>query len=161
MQRIPVTTTIWSFQRRLTHRLLWWAIPNVLLGTLLVWRGQTPARRAFGQQAVGWGAIDAAIALGGQYGAEQKQATATPAVEVAQARTLRRLLWLNTGLDLLYMAGGLALARGGSDSKRGHGLGIFVQGAFLFVFDLFHALQTPKLQAPPLPPAPPLRREQP
>ncbi|MGL4648204.1 MAG: DUF6992 family protein [Caldilineaceae bacterium] len=149
MQTVPATTSIWSFQRRLTHRLMRWAIPSVVVGGLLAWRGRTPAQRAIGQQAVAWGAIDAAIALGGQSAAERKQATAMPVDEIAQARSLRRLLWLNTALDVLYVTGGLALARSQrGDAARGHGIGIIIQGGFLLFFDLIHARKVPRLDPP-------------
>jgi hypothetical protein len=66
---------------------------------------------------------------------------------LSEERSLRRLLLINTGLDVLYVVGGavLALTLGvGDPTWRGHGWGIVVQGAFLFVFDLFHAQQVPR-----------------
>lgn len=144
MQQIPDTTAIWSFQRRLSHRLLAWAVLSVGLGALVLWRGRSPLWRALAWQALAWGVIDAAIALGGQRAAEHKQMRAMPVDEIAQARTLRRLLWLNGGLDLLYIAGGLALARAQrSPTQRGHGLGILLQGCFLLLFDVAHAAAVP------------------
>jgi len=56
------------------------------------------------------------------------------------------LLWINTALDVLYVAGGLILALAfGSRGMdwQGHGWGIVVQGAFLFLFDLIHAQSVP------------------
>lgn len=61
-----------------------------------------------------------------------------PAVEAQERRNLRRLLWLNAGLDVLYVLGGLLLQR--RQHWRGHGWGIIIQGSFLFLFDLYHAL---------------------
>ncbi len=159
MQQIPQTTTIWSFQRRLTNRLLLWALLSVGLGALGIWRGRAPLRRALAWQALGWGAINGAIALGGRRGAERKQMHALPADEIAQARSLRNLLWLNSGLDLLYIAGGVALARAAmpsqKEARRGHGLGIVLQATFLLLFDLAHALAIPTLSAPTRPAAAP------
>ena len=67
-----------------------------------------------------------------------------------QARKLRRLLWLNAALDVGYVAGGWWFAhrfngaQGERDrSVRGHGYGIILQGAFLFLFDVIHALRLP------------------
>lgn len=143
------TTLIWSFNRTLTQRLLFWAIPSVIGGLLLQLSGR-PFLKGVGAQAFGWGLIDAAIALAGQRSAERKQTTATPLVEVQHARSLRRLLWLNAGLDVGYMAGGLWLARNkGRDNAvwAGHGWGIVIQGAFLFAFDLVHALRVPSQES--------------
>ena len=75
--------------------------------------------------------------------------------EIAQAHALRRLLWLNAGLDLLYLALGWRLAQAAIGSaRRGHGLGILAQGGFLLLFDLLHARAVPQFAAPSLPPAP-------
>jgi carboxylesterase len=55
-------------------------------------------------------------------------------------------LWINTGLDVLYIAGGITLASilgPGNPGWLGHGWGIMVQGAFLFFFDLIHAQAVP------------------
>jgi carboxylesterase len=111
-----------------------------------------------------WGAIDAAIALGGRRAARRRQAARPDALAPGivdreanrEARRLARLLWFNTGLDVLYVAGGLALAftRGAtSPFWRGTGWGIAVQGAFLFVFDLLHATSIP-VDAPRVVPPP-------
>ena len=68
---------------------------------------------------------------------------------------MRKLLWINNALDVVYVAGGTALIilyGNGSVFWRGTGWGIVVQGAFLFAFDLYHALRVPDpLQLPALP----------
>ncbi|MBN1812420.1 MAG: hypothetical protein JXA14_11325 [Anaerolineae bacterium] len=69
-----------------------------------------------------------------------------PEVLAREARNLRRILLINTGLDVLYVTGGviLALTLGGdSPFWCGNGWGIVVQGGFLFFFDLLHALGVP------------------
>lgn len=63
-----------------------------------------------------------------------------PEVIQRDTQSLRRLLEINTLVDLLYMAGGRILMRRG---PRGTGLGIIIQGALLFIFDLFHTGNTP------------------
>ena len=52
------------------------------------------------------------------------------------------LLWVNTVLDVFYTISGLRLIRSRGASNpfwRGQGVGITVQGGFLFLFDLVHA----------------------
>lgn len=137
-------TSIWRYQAALTRRLLAWSLFSILAG-LAMQVGRAMAR-ATGIQFIGWGAIDAAIALFGQRQSQNRYAQPdadSVAVIAAETSKLRRLLWLNTALDVLYMAGGLVLIvrRGADDMRwRGHGLGILIQGGFLFLFDLFHAL---------------------
>ena len=131
-----------KFQRTVTNRLLAWGILSIAGGALLQ-LARSPFWRAFGQQAMGWGAIDAALAILGRRGLERKVQRGYPPVEAAKdLHNLRRILWFNAGLDVLYMAGGLALLRRTDPAQRGHGAGIAFQGLFLFKFDLIHALLT-------------------
>lgn len=136
---------IWSFSRSVSIRLLAWGLASVAAG-LLIARSRAPFRRALGWQSAGWGAIDSLIAVFGLWSAARKQKRATPEDAAAQARSLRKLLLLNTALDVGYVAGGGALAAASRprSANRGHGLAIVVQGLFLFVFDLFHALRVPQ-----------------
>ena len=130
---------LWRFQRRLTGLLLGWAAASIGTG-LALQRGGDALRRGVGEQYVGWGVVNALIALIGR----RPPAAANMLVEVAaKKRTLSRLLWLNTGLDVLYVLGGWRLMRGRGATNarwRGRGLGIVLQGAFLFFFDLLNAL---------------------
>lgn len=125
---------------QVTRRLLRWSAASVAVGLPLA-AHQEPVRRSLGQQFVAWGAVDGAIALAGRWANRRK---AGPGAGGAEEAKLRRLLLVNAGLDVLYVAGGAALAvRRGADDPfwLGTGLGIVVQGGFLLVFDLWHALQ--------------------
>jgi hypothetical protein len=105
---------------------------------------QKPLLRGLGQQFVAWGAIDGAIALAGRWFNQRKAGQDGTAQEID---SLRRLLLVNAGLDVFYVAGGLALAvRRGQDDPywRGVGLGIVAQGGFLLAFDLWHGLVAPE-----------------
>ncbi len=130
---------LWQFQRRLTGLLLGWAAASIGTG-LALWRGDDPLRHGVGEQYVGWGVVNALIALIGR----RPPAKTNVLVETAaRKRTLSRLLWVNTGLDVLYVLGGWRLmrGRGAIDARwRGRGLGIVLQGGFLFFFDLLNAL---------------------
>ena len=136
---------IFTFQRQVSQRLLLWSVVSIVLGGWLM-RKDNANQRGFGQQAATWGVIDAAIALGGWFGSQQRSRAADgqhPEVQAKETRNLRRLLWINAGLDVLYMLGGLWWSRKDDPQGRGwagHGWGVVVQGAFLFVFDLIHAL---------------------
>ena len=74
---------------------------------------------------------------------------ATPQRRQREARNLRRLLRINAVLDIGYMAGGLALLLrpGSSERARGVGLGILLQGAFLFLFDTILSFRVPDVEA--------------
>jgi len=140
----------WEFQARLARRLMAWGVASIAAGAVFIlykdkfWRG-------LGQQFFLWGLIDALIAWFGGRGSQQRLAkfSADPAGLLAatqagkDARRLQNLLAINTALDVLYVFGGAAVLRrrGAVDRYwRGAGLGIIIQGAFLYLFDLIHAL---------------------
>ena len=136
---------IWRFQRILSIRLIQWALASIGLGALLslgtkFWRG-------VGSQFIGWGVINVAIAYVGGRMADQRVQTLpdpyAPEILHREGANLQRLLWINALLDLVYMRGGQWLARNGGAYRRGMGVGIFVQGLALFIFDLIHANDTP------------------
>lgn len=124
--------------QKLGRRLAWWGGASVVGGAVAAVAGPSPAVRAFGLQSAGWGAIDLAIA---GIGAARKS-------EVEAAK-LRRTLWINTGLDVVYIAVGAHLAyrtpsftgRLTRDDAIGHGAAVVVQGAALLVLDSVHARQ--------------------
>lgn len=136
------TNMIWAYELALGTRLLGWSVLSISCGLLLLLLpGSSNLQQAFAVQAVAWGAIDAVIALAGR-----RTAARRPRPPAAEAKHLRRLLWLNTALDFVYIAVGLYLvfALGREDAAwRGHGWGVLVQGAFLLVFDTLHALYIP------------------
>jgi len=140
-----------AFEDQLARRLLAWGGVSVAGGATLALAGTVTGSRflrAFGGQTAGWGAIDAGLALGGRARARRLRASppADPAETAREASRIRRILVLNAGLDVLYIAGGLAVAagRGRHDAAaRGHGLAAVAQGAFLLAFDAWHAARVP------------------
>ena len=127
--------SVQPFTQTIMRRLLRWGALSTVGGVLLHFTRQ-PFWIGVGQQAIGWGIIDALIALFAGRSTSKS----------FSGRTLRRVLLINTGLDVLYMLGGFIFARtrGANDEKqRGQGWGIVLQGLFLFKFDLIHALLAP------------------
>lgn len=142
---------IWDFQDTLSRRLILWSALSIAAGIGLLAFGD-PFWRGFGLQALVWGAIDAAIAFFGQRSAARRRTKGPhgPEALAREARNLRRLLWVNTGLDVLYVAGGIVLLytmAAQNPFAGGNGWGIIVQGGFLFLFDLLHAVAVPHKEA--------------
>ena len=111
-----------SVEEDLTRVLACWAAASVVAGAALSLDRRT---RGFGRQTAAWGAVDGAIAYAGVRGRRRRGPT-SPA-------RLRRVLLVNAGLDIGYLAAGARLVRG--DRWRGDGLAVLVQGAFLLVLD--------------------------
>lgn len=137
---------IWDYQAAITRRLTWWAWVSITLGAfgfLLVgdfWRGMSI-------QFFSWGFINLGIAYFGNLSMRKRYTKldekGRQAAIPAETKKLSRLLWTNAGLDVLYMLGGAGLARfiGPEPFWVGTGIGIFLQGLFLLIFDWLHARQ--------------------
>lgn len=136
---------IWSYSQAIAVRLRAWAVFSISVGLALLtfpssFSLSPSFSSAFGLQCLVWGAIDGLIAWAGLRSAQKR--SRPPEVEAAH---LRRLLWLNAGLDVLYIAVGAALIyfSAGQADWLGHGWGVMVQGAFLLIFDAAHAYYLP------------------
>jgi hypothetical protein len=143
---------IWDFSIRLTRCLLVWSALSVLVSILTVF-SSNPFLRGLAIQFLAWGLVDGAIAIYGMRRSTKKQANIQEVdrveIESKEARWLSRVLWINTGLDVLYVLGGLWLMQTwGTDNPlwKGHGVGVVIQGGFLFFFDLYHAFSLRNLR---------------
>ena len=103
------------FTQTIMRRLLLWGVLSTIGGVILQFT-RSPFWIGVGQQAIGWGIIDALIAL----------FAGRPNSKPFSGKTLRLILLFNAALDVLYMLGGLILARtkGATDEKTARpGLG--------------------------------------
>lgn len=110
----------------------------MLVGTaVMAWvlsrRHEAPMLRHFAVQMAAWGLVDAAIVAWGWHGLTLR--------DFAGAQRLVNFLWLNTGLDIGYVAVGTTLALLGWRWGRrlgavGAGLGVIVQGLALTLLDV-------------------------
>ncbi len=133
----------YAHQQKLSAVLLAWGVGSMILGGLW-WRQAHKLQRGIGSQFFVWGAIDTALALNGLRSAAKEgqayQSGHMSEAEVDQkAQFLRRLLWFNFGLDNLYIIWGGRWMGSDKPHRRGAGIGILIQGAFLWVFDYIYA----------------------
>ncbi len=117
---------------QISKRLLVWAIPWMGASVLGLWLSSTDSQKGFWGMSGAWGFVNGAIALIGLLGAETQDYAG-----------LRNTLWINAGLDILYVASGLYLVSRTEETWRGAGTAILIQGGFLLVFDVLHALLVP------------------
>ena len=138
---------IWQFQQVVSKRLMTWSLFSI--GAGLIMRKSNPFWKSVGNQFITWGAIDAMIALGGDIGTRNRIADmenpGLPEIKAKESRNLGRILWINAGLDVLYILFGRFLMRRdkGNCQTKGNGFGIIIQGGFLLIFDVIHALNLP------------------
>ena len=134
---------IWDFQEKVGKRLTRWSWLSGFLGLSMILDLYAPIR-AVGKQFILWGFIDWLIAKYAKRQVTKKQGApeaSGPSTQKKMAKKLSRLLWFNSFLDVGYMAYGRHLIKTADETKRGAGIGIFIQGAFLFIFDIYHAWQ--------------------
>ncbi|GAA3226520.1 hypothetical protein GCM10017691_16120 [Pseudonocardia petroleophila] len=135
----------WARQDALARSTTVWGAASVVGGLGLAAARRGPFATAFGWQNAGWGAVDLAIVVVAGRLKRRRMARVpdpyAPDVLAAESRTLRRVLWINVGLDAGYVAGGAALWRWrrGRPGPAGASAGIVVQGAFLLLHDAHHA----------------------
>lgn len=137
---------IWAFQLKLTNRLIAWGSASILLGLFLF---LLPKRilKGLGIQFIGWGFVDLVIALLGKRSTISKAKSKhhhSPKIIQDETERFKRILLFNSIADIFYGILGLLVIfkKGNSDPLWiGQGIGIIIQGAFLFMFDFFHALQ--------------------
>ena len=105
-----------------------WALANITTGTLLALQEDDPQQAAFHQMNAGWNTVNLALAT-----------TSLLRDRPVEPQKLARVFWINAGLDVGYMAGGLLLRQRGLSQERpelvGWGDAILLQGGFLLVFD--------------------------
>ena len=131
--------TLYALERANLLRVAVWGGASVLVGTaifalLAARRADSPLLKHFALQLVAWGAIDLALIGWAWRGLAMR--------DLAGATKLDRLLWLNVGLDVGYVAVGVTLAACAWTLGRrlggvGAGLGVVVQGAALLVLDVY------------------------
>ncbi len=117
---------------QISKRLLVWALPWMGAGILGLWFSSSDSQKGFWGMSGAWGFVNGAIALVGLLGAE-----------TTDYAGLRTTLFVNAGLDVLYLASGLYLLSRPEETWRGGGVAILIQGGFLLVFDILHALLVP------------------
>lgn len=90
-----------------------------------------------------FGLVNLALGQAGYWTARKKRGQVlTPEQNLREQRKMEKIFLINTGLDLVYMAGGLHLINRGlqktgdsRDKSLGYGRGLMIQGGFLFLFD--------------------------
>jgi hypothetical protein len=137
---------LYRFQQRSFPILLGWALGSIASGVFWM-TSRTGVLSGLGSQFAGWGVVNLILAVLGLRGARrslqrQAQGDISPAEHARQARNFERLVLVNAGLDLGYIAFGAWLAQKPSRQpekkpglRKGVSWGIAAQGAFLLIWD--------------------------
>jgi hypothetical protein len=136
---------IWIFQKALAQRLTLWALVSLILGALcFLPEGDFWGGLAF--QFLGWALIILGIASFGYFSIRRHLAELTTAEKKSIApEETNKMIFLLQGsatLSLVCVLGGLALIffmQAHGSFWIGAGVGIILQGFFMFFFNRYHA----------------------
>lgn len=116
-----------------------WSATNIVAGTPAALTSSDPGWRAFHATNAAWNTVNLGLAVAGTVSMSRRPAESLQEREARGAR-LHRVLAINAGLDVAYMATGaglwLAGHTGDQPSLEGMGSALLFQGAFLLAFDL-------------------------
>lgn len=118
-----------------------WAAGNMLVSGIAMMNTQGSTYR-FHQMNVFWNVVNMSIAAGGYFGLPSTDQVPSLTNTVNEYYNFNKILLLNAGLDIAYIAGGFYLKEKAKNSDKrkalykGYGNSVILQGAFLFVFDL-------------------------
>jgi hypothetical protein len=116
-----------------------WAALNLAGGTAGALLAEDEAWRAFHLGNAAWNTVNGGIAIAGAVSLARRE-PASGAERVERARRLHRVLAINAGLDVGYLAAGGVLWAVGARQQRpalvGTGAALGLQGAWLLGFDL-------------------------
>ncbi len=114
--------------RTVSTRLLLWSLPWMGASILGLTLTTDDKAKGFWSMSGAWGFINSAIAMIGFL---------TPESDL---ESLRNLLLINAGVDVLYIAAGAYMLSRAEAYWQGAGWGVILQGTFLLVFDLWQGL---------------------
>lgn len=119
-----------------------WAVTNLISGSA----GSLTAsgdKKYFHQFNAMWNVVNLAIAAGGYYSNLNTDLSAMSREQIfSEYSWLQSFYLLNAGLDAAYIMGGFYLLEksknsiNNRDRLKGYGYSLFVQGGFLFIFDV-------------------------
>jgi hypothetical protein len=119
-----------------------WAIANMTQGAIGNFK-YTDERKYFSQMNLMWNVVNVGIASYAIYQINSMDIASLSPEQMAQKFTQSQNLYLiNSGLDILYMAGGLFMINASKKSVKnefmlkGYGQSVILQGGFLLAFDL-------------------------
>ncbi|MDX2010850.1 MAG: hypothetical protein SFW67_11685 [Myxococcaceae bacterium] len=151
----PVDLTAWNRRRLTTNRtamfvLGGWAVGNIVVGSVGFGLERDERLRWLHLGNATWNLVNLGLALAGLIGDWGKDPAGFDARQSLEAsNTQEKILLLNAGLDVAYLAAGAFLwqrGEGTADARLvGFGQALLIQGGFLLVFDTVLAILNGRL----------------
>lgn len=128
-----------AVERTATAVLGGFAVANLGTGTAGWFAAEDPTWKAFHGTNAAWNTVNLGLAAAGAVSMSRRPVE-TASERLTRSKRLHRILAINAGLDVGYMAAGGTLwalgTDGGNPDLVGMGSALLFQGAFLLAFDL-------------------------
>tara|TARA_B100001113_G_scaffold350907_1_gene348965 strand:+ start:1397 stop:1804 length:408 start_codon:yes stop_codon:yes gene_type:complete len=126
-----------SIETEISFALTVWGISSMVGGLTFLYF-DNPYMSAIGFQFLIWGLVDTIIALGPSIFRKIRRS-----VHVENLKKLKKILIINSILDLGYILIGILIFIGifNINEYNGHGIGVIIQGSFLAIFDTYYAVK--------------------
>jgi len=126
-----------SIEKEISFVLTAWGISSMIGGLTFLYFDNS-FMDAVGFQFLIWGLIDALIALTPPFFRKLRSKE-----HIENLTKLKRILIINSVLDLGYIATGIIIFIGifNINEYNGHGIGVIIQGSFLAIFDTYYAVK--------------------
>ena len=127
-----------NVEQEISLNLFIWGLCSSLNGIILFFFDNSFIN-AIGFQFIIWGLIDCLIAMFPFVLRKFKKES-----HIQNLPKLKKILGINSILDLFYVLAGIFLFFGIFDINQGHGIGVIIQGGFLLIFDFYYYVVTLK-----------------
>jgi hypothetical protein len=116
-----------------------WAATNIAGGTTAYYLAKDPEWKYFHEMNVFWNTVNLGLGISGLMSERKSKTSLNLEQSIKAQKKIERIFLVNSGIDLLYIGGGLAMRQmqnaKNPERMRGYGNALILQGSFLLVFD--------------------------
>jgi hypothetical protein len=116
-----------------------WAATNIAGGTTAYYLAKDPEWKYFHEMNVFWNTVNLGLGISGLMSERKSKTSLNLEQSIKAQKKIERIFLVNSGIDLLYIGGGLAMRQmqnaKNPERMRGYGNAIILQGIFLLLFD--------------------------
>jgi hypothetical protein len=116
-----------------------WAATNIAGGTTAYYLAKDPEWKYFHEMNVLWNTVNMGVGIAGILSERKSRKMLDLAESLKAQKKVERIFLFNSGLDLLYIGGGVAMLQTKNaknpERMRGYGNALILQGSFLLLFD--------------------------
>ena len=116
-----------------------WAATNIAGGTTAYYLAKDPEWKYFHEMNVFWNTVNLGLGISGLMSERKAKTSLNLEQSIKAQKKIERIFLVNSGIDLLYIGGGLAMRQmqnaKNPERMKGYGNALILQGSFLLLFD--------------------------